>query len=64
MANPNKTVAAFRARAGRDPKAVEAANARFEADPMTRDMRAFQAGDMTAEEFRRRWNPVAEGNAA
>lgn len=37
MANPNRTVAKFRAKAGRDPKAVEGANRRLAADPMMED---------------------------
>lgn len=56
MANPNKTVAAFRAKMGRDPKAVEASNARAAADPMVADMKAFQEGRMSAEAFMAKWD--------
>lgn len=56
MANPNKTVAAFRARIGADPKAVKARNERADRDPMIADMAKFQRGEMTAEEFARKWN--------
>lgn len=55
MAKPNKTVAAFRARVGRDPKAVEATNERMSNDPMVADMAKFQRGEMSAEEFERKW---------
>ncbi len=57
MANPNKTVAAFRARAGRDPKAAAAVSARQDADPMVQDMARFQAGEMTTAEFEAKWSP-------
>jgi hypothetical protein len=61
MAKPNKTVAAFRAKRGRDPKAVAAAEARMAADPMVADMAKFQRGEMTAEEFQTKWSPFKEG---
>jgi len=56
MANPNKTVAAHRARIGRDPKSVQAASERMAKDPMVADMARFQKGEMSAEEFQRKWS--------
>lgn len=56
MSKPNKTVAAFRARVGRDPKAVAATEKRMQADPMVADMGKFQRGEMSAEEFQRKWS--------
>ncbi len=55
MAKPNKTVAAWRRKVGRDPKAIEATNKRMEASPMVADMKLFQEGKMTAEEFTLKW---------
>lgn len=55
MANPNRTVAKFMAKQGRNPKAVEASNARAAASPFVQDMGKFQRGEMTAEEFRAKW---------
>jgi len=55
MAKPNKTVGAFRAKFGRDPKVVEAVDARMAADPMVQDMTRFQSGEMSAEEFKAKW---------
>lgn len=55
MANPNKTVGAWRAKVGVDPKTVAARNERIDKDPMIADMARFQAGQMTAEEFKQKW---------
>lgn len=55
MAKPNKTVGAFRAKFGRDPKVVEAVDARMASDPMVQDMTRFQSGEMSAEEFKAKW---------
>lgn len=55
MANPNKTVAAFIAKQPRDPRVVEANAKRAAESPFVQDMGKFQRGEMTAEEFRAKW---------
>jgi hypothetical protein len=44
--------------APRNPRVVAAESARWEQDPMRVDMEAFQAGKMTADEFRAKWFPA------
>ncbi len=57
MCKPNRTVARIMQGAPRDPRVVAAHNARMEADPVFKDMAKFQAGEMTADEFRAKWDP-------
>jgi len=57
MANPNVAIRNARAKIGKDPKAIQAANDRMKADPMVIDMGKFQSGEMSAEEFQRKWSP-------
>jgi len=55
MANPNVAIRNARAKIGKDPKVVQAANERMMADPMVVDMGKFQRGEMSAKEFQRKW---------
>ena len=57
MCKPNRTVARIMQGAPRDPRVVAATNARMDAEPMVQDMGRFQRGEMTAEEFRAKWDP-------
>lgn len=58
MANPNKTVARFMAKRGRDPRVAEATAKRMAETDFFKDMAAWQRGEMTAEEFQRRHDPA------
>jgi len=58
MCKPNRTVARIMQGAPRNPRVVAAESARWEQDPMRVDMEAFQAGKMTADEFRAKWFPA------
>lgn len=55
MANPTRTVAIYRAKVGRDQRAIQATADRMAADPMVIDMGKFQRGEMTAEEFKQKY---------
>jgi hypothetical protein len=57
MANPNRTVARIMQGAPRDPRVVASINARMAAEPMVQDMAKFQSGEMSADEFRAKWDP-------
>jgi len=57
MCKPNRTVARIMQGAPRDPRIVAAQQRRWEEDPMRVDMEAFQAGKMTMDEFRAKWDP-------
>jgi len=57
MANPNKTAGEFFRKRGSTPEARESRRARFEASDFARDMAAWQADEMSAEDFRRRHDP-------
>lgn len=63
MAKPNKTAARFYARQGRDPRVSESIAKMHAESPMVVDMGKFQRGEMTAEEFRAKWDPndLSEG---
>lgn len=52
---PNKTVGAFRDKFGRDPAAVEATATRQAASEMVKDLDKVERGDMTREEFKKKW---------
>lgn len=56
MSKPNKTAAAYYAKRGRKPEAVEAADRRFAESELAKDIAAFQAGTMTAEAFKAKWD--------
>lgn len=55
MANPNRTVAEFRRKVGRDPKVTEAVMKRQLEGEFCQDMDKFQRGEMSAEEFKAKW---------
>ncbi len=55
MANPNVSIRNARAKIGMNPEAVKAAHDRQMASPMVVDMGKFQRGEMTAEEFQKKW---------
>lgn len=51
MAKPNKSARG----SGASEAARRGRNERVAADPMMQDMAAFQRGDMSAEDFRAKW---------
>lgn len=53
MANPNKSARG----SGWSPKAAANRQRRFEESPMAADMAKFQSGEMSAEDFRRKYDP-------
>lgn len=58
MAKPNKTA---RGSFVMSPEARAARDARVQSSPMVVDMGRFQRGEMTAEEFRAKWDASFTG---
>lgn len=55
MTSPTVSIRDARAKIGRNPKIDEAIKTRFDASQMAGDMKAFQEGHMTREEFEAKW---------